>query len=150
MNRSQELMATAQQRALERKLPYAGAFTPQEASEVLALHPAAKLVDLRTRAELDWVGRVPGAVEIELMGYPGNALNALFGHQIEAMAAKDAVLLFLCRSGGRSHMAATQLSAQGYSQCYNVMEGFEGDKDANKQRNRTGGWRAAGLAWYQS
>jgi rhodanese-related sulfurtransferase len=150
MDRLNELITLARGRAAELKLAYAGAFTPKEASEVLALAPQAKLVDVRTRAELDWVGRVPGAVEVELMGYPGNALNALFAHQLEAATGKNAMLLFMCRSGGRSNMAATQLTAAGFGHCYNVLEGFEGERDANGQRNRTGGWRAAGLAWQQS
>jgi hypothetical protein len=30
------------------------------------------------------------------------------------------------------------------------VQGFEGDRDPNGQRNRLGGWRAAGLPWAQS
>ena len=150
MDRLSELLELARGRAAKLAAPYAGAFTPAEAHEVLQLLPEAKLVDVRTRAELDWVGRVPGAVEIELMSYPGNAMNALFGHMVEAVAGKDAPLLFLCRSGGRSHMAATALAAAGFKRCYNVLEGFEGDKDASGRRNTVGGWRAAGLPWQQS
>jgi rhodanese-related sulfurtransferase len=51
-------------------------------------------------------------------------------------------LLFLCRSGVRSHYAA-QLAAQaGFENTYNVLEGFEGEYGAG-----TNGWRAAGLPW---
>lgn len=151
MDRLSELLELARGRAAKLSAPYAGAFTPAEAHEVLQLLPEAKLVDVRTRAEWDWVGRVPGAIEIELMSYPGNALNALFGHAIEAAAGnKDTPLLFLCRSGGRSHNAATALAAAGFTRCYNVLEGFEGDKDASGRRNTVGGWRAAGLPWQQS
>ena len=84
MDRLSELLELAQGRAAKLAAPYAGAFTPAEAHEVLQLLPEAKLVDVRTRAEWDWVGRVPGALEIEYMSYPGNALNALFGHMVEA------------------------------------------------------------------
>ena len=43
------------------------------------------------------------------------------------------------------------LAAQaGYADCYNVLEGFEGDRDASGHRNTKGGWRAAGLPWTQS
>ena len=38
----------------------------------------------------------------------------------------------------------------GYTQCYKVLEGFQGDKDAHGHRDSVGGWRAAGLPWYQS
>ena len=62
-----DTLQKARERAKEMGLPYEGALTPQEAHEVLQQTPAAKLVDVRTRAELDWVGRVPGAVEVELL-----------------------------------------------------------------------------------
>lgn len=150
MDRLNELFNLAANRATEFKASYAGVFEPAEANEVLTLAPDAKLVDVRTRAEWDWVGRVPGAIEIEYMSYPGNALNAMFAHMVESVAGKDTPLLFMCRSGGRSHAAAMALTAAGFTRCYNVLEGFEGDKDASGQRNRTGGWRAAGLPWQQS
>ena len=154
MDRLNELLNLARQRAAESKAPYAGALTPCEAHEVLGLASAAKLIDVRTRAELDLVGRVPGAVEVQFISYPDNAPNALFMHQVEAVAGatagKDALLLLMCRAGGRSHAAASNLAAAGYGQCYIVLEGFEGDKDANGQRNRTGGWKLAGLPWVQS
>ncbi len=150
MDRLNELLAQARNRAAELKASYAGAFTPAEANEVLTLAPAAKLIDVRTKAECDWVGRIPGSIEVQLMSYPDNALNALFTHQVEAAASKDSMLLFLCRSGGRSHMAASSLAAAGFSQCYNVLQGFEGEKNASSHRNTVGGWRAAGLPWVQS
>lgn len=150
MEKLNAILATARQRAAEMKVSYAGALTPREAQEVLSLSKEAKLVDVRSRAELDWVGRVPGAVEIQLMSYPDNAVNALFAGQVEGIGGKDALLLFLCRSGGRSGMAATNLTAAGFSRCYNVMEGFEGDKDANGHRNANNGWRFAGMPWVQS
>ena len=58
--------------------------------------------------------------------------------------------MFICRSGARSHAAATAAATAGYTQCYNVLEGFQGDKDANGHRDSVGGWRLAGLPWYQS
>lgn len=150
MEKLNAILATARQRAADMNVTYAGALTPREAQEVLALSNEAKLVDVRTRAELDFVGRVPGAVEIQLMSYPDNAVNALFTGQVEGIGGKDAMLLFLCRAGGRSSMAATNLTAAGFSRCYNVLEGFEGDKDTKGQRNTTNGWRFAGLSWIQS
>jgi len=59
-------------------------------------------------------------------------------------------LLAFCRSGTRSHSAAKAATDAGYPDCYNVLEGFEGQKDASGQRNKAGGWRHAGLPWYQS
>jgi rhodanese-related sulfurtransferase len=63
---------------------------------------------------------------------------------------KGAPVLFICRSGGRSHNAAMLALQAGFSECYNVLEGFEGDRDAEGHRSTKGGWRAAGLPWTQS
>lgn len=146
---SNDIVAAARQRAKEQGLPYDGAVLPKEAFEFLQTHPDAKLVDVRTRAEWDWVGRIPGAVEIELMTYPGSRPNPAFVEELERQVSKDVPVLFICRSGGRSHNAAMIALQAGYSECYNVLEGFEGDRDARQHRNTVGGWRAAGLPWSQ-
>ncbi len=144
-----EILNTATQRAQKMGLPYAGALTPQEAFALTQHHAKAQLVDVRTRAEWDWVGRVPNAVEVEFLSYPGNVPNDTFIQELEQKVAKDALVLFLCRSGGRPHNAAGYATEAGFLHAYNVLEGFEGDRDANGQRNRIGGWRAAGLPWVQ-
>lgn len=145
-----DILTLAQERAKALNLPYQGALTPQEAYAVLQSAPGAKLVDVRTRAELDWVGRVPGAVEIEWIHYPGGARNENFVAQLQQQVDSEALTLFMCRSGGRSDMAARAASAAGYGNCYNVLEGFEGDRDIDGRRNKIGGWRHAGLPWTQS
>ena len=146
-----DMLKRARDRAQEMGLPYEGAVTPQEAHEVLKSSPGAKLVDVRTQAELDWVGRIPGAIEVELLTYPGSRPNPDFVKQLEQKVAdKNAPLLFICRSGGRSHNAAMLAQQAGYAETYNVLEGFEGDKDAEGHRGKKGGWRAAGLPWTQS
>jgi rhodanese-related sulfurtransferase len=147
MGKLADLLNLAQMRAHELGLPYAGALTPKEAYEVWQLAPSAKLVDVRTRAEWDWVGRIPGAEEIEWMSYPSNQPNAHFLAQLKQCVDAQSLVLFVCRSGVRSHHAACLANDSGYSACYNVLEGFEGDKDANGQRGKTGGWRHAGLPW---
>ncbi len=38
----------------------------------------------------------------------------------------------------------------GWKETYNVLEGFEGDKDSQGHRSTVGGWRKAGLPWTQS
>ena len=146
MGKLADLLNLAQARAREFGLPYAGALTPKEAFEVSQLAPGAKIVDVRTRAEWDWVGRIPGAEEIEWMSYPSNQPNPNFLAQLKHQVDPEAVVLFVCRSGVRSHQAACLASEAGYT-CYNVLEGFEGDKDANGQRGKIGGWRHAGLPW---
>ena len=150
MGKITEILNAAQQRAKEMNLPYEGALTPEEAYEIMQSAPGAKLVDVRSRAELDWVGRVANSVEIEWATYPGMKPNPHFLTQLEQQVDKEALVFFICRSGSRSHHAAAAATLAGYSDCYNVLEGFEGDMDSSKHRNSTGGWRAAGLPWEQS
>jgi rhodanese-related sulfurtransferase len=145
-----DILNAAQERAQHGGLPYAGALLPSEAHQLLQAAPGAKLVDVRTRAEWDWVGRIPGAVEIELLTYPGSRPNPSFLAELERQVDKGAPVMFICRSGGRSHNAALLAMQAGYTQCYNVLEGFEGDKDGQGHRNTKGGWRASGLPWTQS
>lgn len=145
-----EILKAAQERAQRLGVPYEGALLPKEAHQLLQTAPGAKLVDVRTRAEWDWVGRIPDAVEIELLTYPGSRPNPSFLADLEQQVDKEAPVMFICRSGGRSHNAALLAMEAGYTQCYNVLEGFEGDKDGAGHRNTKGGWRASGLPWVQS
>ena len=137
----------ARQRAAELKLPYAGALLPQEAN--VLMESGAKLVDIRTKAELEWVGRVPGSTAVEWNSWPGGKPNPDFIPQLEQLVEKQTPVMFLCRSGGRSHNAAAAAAKAGYAEAYNVLEGFEGDKDSEGHRNSSGGWRIAGLPWVQ-
>ena len=147
MGKLTELLNNARTRADELSLPYAGAVTPAESWELWNLAPGAKLVDVRTRAEWDWVGRIPGAIEIEWQSYPGGQPNHDFLAQLRRQVDPESLVMFICRSGARSHNAACLASEAGYAECYNVLEGFEGDKDAEGHRGSTGGWRHAGLPW---
>ena len=147
MGKLTELLNLAQARVHELGLTYAGALTPREAWELWQLAPGAKLVDVRTHAEWDWVGRIPGAVEIEWMHYPTNQPNSHFLAQLKQQVDPEALVMLICRSGVRSHNAASLASRSGYAECYNVLEGFEGDKDIKGQRGHTGGWRHGGLPW---
>ena len=146
---SNEILQRAQQRAREVNLPYEGALLPGEAHALLQQLPNAKLIDVRSRAELDFVGRVPGSIEIEWKSYPGMQPNSNFMRQLTQKLAQDTMVMFICRSGGRSHEAALAALQAGF-EAYNVPEGFEGDRDAGGHRNTVGGWRAAGLPWVQS
>ena len=143
------ILERAQQRAKEMDLPYEGALLPGEAFTLLQEAPGARLVDVRSKAEWDWVGRVPGAVEIEWQAYPGMRSNPDFLTYLESQVDKEALVMFLCRTGGRSHQAAATSTGEGYLNCYNILEGFEGDKDATGHRGAKGGWKAAGLPWVQ-
>ncbi|OGT01352.1 MAG: rhodanese [Gallionellales bacterium RIFCSPLOWO2_02_58_13] len=149
MGKITAILQAAQQRAKEMNLQYEGALLPEEAYEILQSAPGAKLVDVRSRAELDWVGHVENSVNIEWATYPGMRPNPHFLTQLEQQVEKEALVIFLCRSGARSHHAAAAATKAGYSDCYNVLEGFEGDKDADGHRNTLGGWRVSELPWEQ-
>lgn len=147
MGKLSEILSLAQARATELHLSYAGALTPKEAYELWQSAPGARIVDVRTRAEWTWVGRIPGAVEIEWQGWPDVHPNLNFLAQLRQQVDRESLVLFVCRSGVRSHHAAVAATEAGWSGCYNVLEGFEGDKDAQGQRGNIGGWRKSGLPW---
>ena len=98
---------------------YAGDITPQHAWQWVQAGQAV-LVDVRSDAEREWVGYVPEG---------GRAV-------------------LLCRSGVRSIAAARRATELGIT-AYNILEGFEGDADAQGQRGKKGGWRFHGLPWTQ-
>lgn len=140
---------------------YVESLASSEAYALLQTNPEAQLVDVRTRAEwsfvglpdLDALGRQP--LLAEWQQFPSMAVDPAFAQKVgdtltEAGATKETPLLFLCRSGGRSLAAARAMAAAGFSACINVSDGFEGDMDANRQRGRVNGWKAAGLPWVQS
>jgi len=149
MEVTREILAKARERAQQIGLSYAGALLPAESYTLMQNLAEAKLVDVRTRAELEWVGRVPDSVCIEWNTWPGGGRNPDFLAEFEAQIARNAIVMFLCRSGVRSHHAAIAVTRAGYANAYNVLEGFEGDKDPSGKRNRLGGWRFAGLPWVQ-
>ncbi len=144
----ESLKVAARERAARLNLPYAGALLPQEAHALM--QAGARLVDVRTQAELYWVGRVPGGLPVEWNSYPGSQLNPLFLEQLAELVEREEPVMFICRSGVRSHYAAIAATQAGFRECYNVLEGFEGDKDARQHRNSVGGWRVAGLPWIQA
>lgn len=148
---AQQILARARERGQSAGLPYAGALTPQEAFELLQADPSAKLIDVRTNAERDWVGRVaiPEAqhAAIQWNLYPGATPNPEFLAQLAPVADPDTLLLFLCRSGVRSRHAAKLATENGYRQCFDILEGFEGDKDDKGHRKTVSGWCKAELPW---
>lgn len=137
---------------------YAGDLTPAQAWELLASDERALLVDVRTRAEWQYVG-IPDTtplgrrpVLVEWVGFPDGRPNQDFLAELRAAGATPGdgrPLVFLCRSGVRSVGAASLAAEAGLGPAYNVLEGFEGGLDAEGHRGSEG-WRAAGLPWTQS
>jgi sulfur dioxygenase len=108
----------------------------------------AVLIDVRTDAEREWVGFVPGAVAIAWKQWPGMVMNAAFDEALRAAVPQGTKALMLCRSGVRSIAAAKRATELGV-QAYNILEGFEGDPDAQAHRSTQSGWRMRGLPWRQ-
>ena len=135
---------------------YAGDVMPDEAYAALESDAAAVLIDVRTEPEWRFVG-VPDlsglGKETRFVAwqlYPDGRPNPSFARQCgEQGLEKGNAVYFLCRSGVRSLHAAVAMTSLGYGPCYNVAEGFEGDKDASMHRGCVGGWKVRGLPWRQ-
>lgn len=131
--------------------------SPLETWEQLKSDAKAQLIDVRTQPEWAFVG-IPDlaslnkrALTLSWKTYPAFAVNENFTEQFaREITDKQTPVFFLCRSGGRSLDAARAMAAQGYTQCYNVTDGFEGEPDASHKRGLAAGWKACGLPWGQS
>ena len=130
--------------------------TPPEAAAILNEDDSAVLIDVRSKVEFDYVGHPVGAVNIIWKDYPAWEENTRFVEQVRAHLADNGgdvptrPILSICRSGARSMAAAKLLESAGYSNLYNVEEGFEGDKDENSHRRCVNGWLFHDLAWEQT
>ena len=144
---AESIFAAAAARAREKNVPFAGLLTPREAW-TLKEAGALELVDTRTNAERDLIGYVPDTIPIEWYDYPGKVRNPRFMEALRDKVKPERAVAFLCRTGVRSGHAATLATENGYARAYNILEGFEGDKNASAQR-RVNGWQVAGLPWRQ-
>ena len=152
-----------------------------EAYDMLNTVPDTYLIDVRTRAEYQFVGHPIGAhlfpymflteefgKKDEQYGYRFNFQNKNFVQEIAKVFKKIDNLLIICRDGTRSIIAAKDLASSGFTNIYNVGDGFEGSrfpsfKDSNKNKfyrqlakrnkihgfnqRRQYGWQWWGLPW---
>jgi len=136
---------------------YAGDITALEAWQILTEDQHGLLVDVRTKAECCFVG-IPDLTAInkkplfiEWQIYPSMQPNSQFLIELSKnQISSDTPLLFLCRSGSRSMSAAQLCASNGFISCFNIIDGFEGPLDANKQRTSSFGWKMQKLSWIQS
>jgi rhodanese-related sulfurtransferase len=129
-------------------LPYAGSVPPREAWALVQAGQAT-LVDVRSAEERKFVGHVPGAAHVAWATGTSLTRNPRFVRELEAKVGKDDVVLLLCRSGKRSALAAEAAAKAGFTNVFNVLEGFEGELDESQQRGHADGWRFRGLPWVQ-
>jgi len=136
---------------------YAGDVTAKQAWQILEENKAAILVDVRTTAEWAYVG-LPDLSKlsktchlVSWVQFPDMSPNPNFLPALKSLQGDfSAPVLFLCRSGVRSIAAAIAATNAGYENCYNILEGFEGDADVTRHRGNVGGWKVENLDWVQN
>ncbi|NVM87713.1 rhodanese-related sulfurtransferase [Variovorax sp. SG517] len=147
-----EALEQARAWAAENNLPYAGGVRPPVAWELVQKGQAV-LVDVRSGEERKFVGHVPGSQHVAWATGTALTRNPRFVRELEAKLAKDggkeAVVLLLCRSGKRSALAAEAAAKAGFTNVFNVLEGFEGEIDEHQHRGGADGWRFHRLPWVQ-
>ncbi len=127
---------------------YAGDVTPELAWQWVQSGEAV-LVDVRSDAEREWVGFVPGSIGLAWKQWPGMAMNPAFDDALREAVPAGKKVVMLCRSGVRSIASSKRATELGL-QAYNILEGFEGDADEQGHRGHKGGWRFRGLPWRQN
>lgn len=143
------LLVQARSEATQLGKPYAGSLSPPQAWQLFS-HSRALLVDVRSAEECKFVGHVAGAIHVPWATGTSLNRNPRFVKELESKTkSKDAVILLLCRSGNRSALAAEAAHKAGFTNVFNVSEGFEGDLDGQLQRGGHNGWRFHGLPWSQ-
>ena len=139
----------------EKKLKH---LSPSEAWQLIQNNPRAVLVDVRSTPEVLFVGHPRGSVHIPWLDEPDWTVNPHFVTRVRELMlggilsgrGRDAPpIILICRSGKRSIDAGQALIDAGFTEIYNVLDGFEGDLDENRHRNTTAGWRFEGLPWEQ-
>ncbi|MFO7543001.1 MAG: rhodanese-like domain-containing protein [Thiobacillus sp.] len=151
MGRLTELLNAAHACSQAHGWPFMGGMRPPEAHEFLQLAPGARLIDVRSRAELDLSGVIPGAVHVEWQSWPGWVPNPDFLTQIARHTDPESLLLFISRNQVRASRAAAACAEAGRGSCYTVLEGFEGELNPSTgHRSELNGWKFHGLPWRQA
>lgn len=132
--------------------------TPQAAWERLQEDPRAVLIDVRSNMEFLFVGHPAGAIHVPWIDEPDWVINPHFVTEVRKVLLGGvscdeddgcAAVILICRSGKRSHAAGELLIKEGFTEVYNIVEGFEGELDDHHHRSSSGGWRYHGLPWEQ-
>ncbi len=110
-----------------------------EAYDMLNTVPDTFLIDVRTRAEYQFVGHPYQAYLFPYMfmtkdfiktderyEYQHNQKNKSFVDDISKIFKKTDNLLIICRDGSKSALAAKELISAGFKNIFDVTDGFEG------------------------
>ncbi len=113
--------------------------TAREAYDMWKADPEnIKVLDVRTFEEYVLIGHAEMAANVPL-AFPsykwdvnkGNysvAMNSDFVAHVSERFQSDETILVNCRSGDRSAIAINALAKAGFTNLYNIIDGFEGDK----------------------
>jgi rhodanese-related sulfurtransferase len=125
--------------------------TPEAAFAFLKATPNALFIDVRSEIEYLFVGHPVGAIHVSWNDGPDWEINPNFVGEIRKLAGngQNRPVVLICRSGNRSVLAGNALESAGFTQVYNVLDGFEGELDEQHHRNSLNGWRFCGLPWAQ-
>ncbi|MBU6485481.1 MAG: rhodanese-like domain-containing protein [Betaproteobacteria bacterium] len=123
---------------------------PREAFDFLHQHPQAVMIDCRSEMEYLFVGHPAGAHHVAWNEAPDWEVNPHFVGQVKKVASMNRPVVLICRSGQRSTAAGEELEKAGFTEVYNVVDGFEGPLDEDHHRGTIGGWRKEGLPWEQT
>ena len=137
--------------------------TAKEAYEKWQADPEkVKIIDVRTPEEYLFVGhptmawKIPVAVQVydwdaEKKQFPMKPLMD-FVSRVQKIAKPDDTLMVMCRSGGRSAIAANFLAKAGFKNVHNIIDGMEGDAVENpasvfQGQRLVNGWKNSGCPW---
>jgi rhodanese-related sulfurtransferase len=137
--------------------------TAKEAYEKWKAEPdKVKVIDVRTPEEYLFVGHPTMAwkIPVAIQGYEWDAekeefpLKPLpdFASRVSRIAKPDETLMVMCRSGGRSAIAANMLAKAGFTNVYNIIDGMEGDVNGDSDsvaqaQPLKDGWKNSGCPW---
>ncbi len=136
--------------------------TSSEGHRFKTQNPKILFLDVRTRAEVNFLG-MPDVADANIPIKPFTTVLAKSGknyqrvdneHFVPAITdliarkklGEDPVIFVMCRNGKGSAIAANRLAEYGYTKVYSIVDGYEGDFDANGKRT-VNGWKNAGLPW---
>jgi rhodanese-related sulfurtransferase len=151
-----------------KKVTEAGLYVTADEAAMMLADPSVTLVDVRTRAEVAFLGlpkranvNIPMMVFTEFSEFDPEKgtykleTNDFFGEEFVAYAEANGIgpndpIILICRSGSRSAKAANKLTEIGFTQVYSMLDGYEGDKAADGPaagQRVVNGWKNAGLDW---
>jgi rhodanese-related sulfurtransferase len=137
--------------------------TSKEAYEQWKADPdRVVIIDVRTQEEFLFVGHPPMAWMIPAIAqeyawddekehYPMTLLPD-FVERVSQIASPDDIVMTMCRSGGRSAIAANLLAQASYKTVYNIIDGMEGDASGDSEsvashQGPASGWKHTGCPW---